>query len=62
MPSRCSLGLWRKLDHFAAAQARREWGRGVEVRALAGATLGVVGLGNIGRAVARAARQRSTCG
>ena len=50
------LGLWRQIDRFAAAQARREWtGRGVEVRELRGATMAIVGLGNIGQAVARAA-------
>jgi phosphoglycerate dehydrogenase-like enzyme len=48
------LGLCRKLELFAAAQPRREWvGRGVEVRGLHGATLAIVGLGNIGQAVAR---------
>jgi len=50
------LGLWRQIDRFAAAQARREWtGRGVEVRELRGATMAIVGLGNLGQAVARAA-------
>lgn len=51
------LALWRQLDGFAEAQRRHEWaGRGVEVRALRDATIAIVGLGNIGRAVARAAK------
>ena len=51
------LGLARQIDRFAAAQQRREWvGRGVELRELSDATLAIVGLGNIGRAVARAAK------
>jgi phosphoglycerate dehydrogenase-like enzyme len=50
------LGLWRQIDRFAAAQERAEWiGRGVEVRELRDATMAIVGLGNIGQAVARAA-------
>jgi phosphoglycerate dehydrogenase-like enzyme len=50
------LGLWRQLDRFAGAQHRQEWiGRGVEVRELRDATMAIVGLGNIGQAVARAA-------
>ena len=50
------LGLWRQLDRFADAQERREWvGRGVELRELRDATMAIVGLGNIGQAVARAA-------
>lgn len=50
------LGLWRRLDRFADAQRRAEWaGRGVELRALHGATMAIVGLGNIGRATAKIA-------
>jgi phosphoglycerate dehydrogenase-like enzyme len=50
------LGLWRQFDRFADAQRRREWvGRGVELRELRDATMAIVGLGNIGQAVARAA-------
>jgi len=50
------LGLWRRLDVFVAARERGEWaGRGVELRALRGATMAIVGLGNIGQATARAA-------
>ncbi len=48
------FALVRRLDHFHAAQDRREWQPAV-VRELDGATMGIVGLGNIGRAVARAA-------
>jgi phosphoglycerate dehydrogenase-like enzyme len=51
------LGLTRQIDRFAAAQRRREWlGRGTAVRELRDATMAIVGLGNIGRAVARAAK------
>jgi phosphoglycerate dehydrogenase-like enzyme len=50
------LGLWRKLDLYSAAQRRGEWiGRGTEVRELRDATMAIVGLGNIGQAVARVA-------
>ena len=49
------FGLSRKLQIFNAAQQRQEWaGRGVELRLLHGSTLAIVGLGNIGQAVARA--------
>jgi len=51
------LGLARLLERFGQAQRRGEWiGRGVEVRELRDATMAIVGLGNIGRAVARAAK------
>ncbi len=51
------LGLARQIDRFAAAQQRRAWvGRGVELRELSDSTLAIVGLGNIGLAVARAAK------
>jgi len=51
------LGLYRLVERFAQAQRRGEWiGRGVEVRELRDATMAIVGLGNIGRAVARAAK------
>jgi phosphoglycerate dehydrogenase-like enzyme len=51
------LGLWRKLDLYSAAQRRGEWiGRGTEVRELRDATMAIVGLGNIGQAVARVAK------
>jgi len=51
------LGLWRRLDVFADAQRRGAWaGRGIELRELRGATMAIVGLGNIGRATARAAQ------
>jgi len=51
------FGLARQIDRFAAAQQRREWvGRGVELRELSDTTLAIVGLGNIGLAVARAAK------
>lgn len=50
------LALWRQLAVFQEAQQRAAWaGRGVELRALQGATMAIVGLGNIGRATARAA-------
>jgi len=50
------LGLWRQLDVFRDAQRRGVWaGRGIELRELHGATMAIVGLGNIGRATARAA-------
>ena len=49
------FALARRLGHFRAAQERREWSPAV-VRELHGATIGIVGLGNIGQAVARAAQ------
>ena len=51
------FGLARRLEMFSTAQRRGEWiGRGVEVRELRDATMAVVGLGNIGQAIARAAK------
>lgn len=50
------LAFARRLDVYARAQARHEWAAHEQPRDLAGATLGIVGLGAIGRAVARAAR------
>lgn len=53
------LHFARGLDLAAAAQARRAWdkapfvGADTPVRELAGSTLGILGLGGIGRAVAR---------
>ncbi len=49
------FAMWRRLDEFHAAQQRREW-QLREVRELQDATMAIVGLGNIGRAVARAAQ------
>jgi phosphoglycerate dehydrogenase-like enzyme len=49
------LALWRRLDEFRADQRRRHWEMR-PVRELRDATLAIVGLGNIGRAVARAAK------
>ena len=55
------LHFARGLDHAVRAQARSEWrsdlyeGTDSGVREIAGATLGIVGLGGIGRAVARRA-------
>ncbi len=50
------LGLWRRLDLFSEAQRAGRWaGRGVELRELRGATMAIVGLGNIGRATAKIA-------
>lgn len=56
------LHFARGLDHAVSAQRRREWGAaafedpGSGVFELAGATLGIIGYGGIGRAVARRAR------
>jgi phosphoglycerate dehydrogenase-like enzyme len=51
------FGLSRLLARFADAQRQAQWvGRGVEVRGLHGTTMAIVGLGNIGRAVARVAK------
>ncbi len=51
------FGLWRKLDVMIEAQRRSAWaGRGIELRELRGATMAIIGLGNIGRATARAAQ------
>lgn len=49
------FGLWRRLDEFRAAQRQSDW-KLVEVRELQGATMAIVGLGNIGTALARAAK------
>jgi phosphoglycerate dehydrogenase-like enzyme len=49
------FGIYRRLDEFRADQRRRHWEQR-EVRELRDATMGIVGLGNIGRAVARAAK------
>jgi phosphoglycerate dehydrogenase-like enzyme len=50
------FGIWRKLDVMIDAQRRGAWaGRGIELRGLSGATMAIVGLGNIGQATARAA-------
>jgi phosphoglycerate dehydrogenase-like enzyme len=50
--------LWvtQNIAAYRAAQARREWIQHVAPRRLAGKTMAVVGLGDIGRLVARAAR------
>jgi phosphoglycerate dehydrogenase-like enzyme len=47
--------LWRRMDDFGAAQRRALW-QVKTVRGLGGATMAIVGLGNIGSAVARAAK------
>jgi phosphoglycerate dehydrogenase-like enzyme len=49
------LALWRRMDEFRDAQRRRAWELKV-VRGLGGSTMLIVGLGNIGGAVARAAK------
>ncbi len=52
------FAMWRRLGDYRDAQGRREW-MGREkggVRALRDATMAIVGLGNIGQAVARIAR------
>jgi phosphoglycerate dehydrogenase-like enzyme len=55
------LALARKIPQAARFQEKREWGQdatwnvGVHPREIAGATLGLIGLGSIGCAVARAA-------
>lgn len=49
------FSLTRQLPYFFRAQDRRQWAPRV-VEELHGRTLAIVGLGNIGRAVARAAR------
>src|SRR5437773_5184722 len=52
------LSLTRALREFEQFQERREWGRGVnrgELVAIKGLTMGIVGFGNIGRAIARRA-------
>lgn len=50
-----ALSLTRRLGEFRAAQARREWAP-LAVGELQDATIAIVGLGNIGRAVAVAAK------
>lgn len=47
--------LWRRMDDFRAAQRRAVW-EVKTVRGLREATMAIVGLGNIGGAVARAAK------
>jgi phosphoglycerate dehydrogenase-like enzyme len=52
------LALTRTLPGFAAHQQSHEWGRGevgVGMRGIKGLTMGIVGFGNIGRAIARRA-------
>lgn len=49
------LAQWRRMDEFRDCQRRGEWRVG-EVRELEGATMAIVGLGNIGQAVARVAK------
>ncbi len=55
------LALAKKIPQAAALQKKREWGkeqiwsRGTHPKEIAGATLGLVGLGSIGRRVARMA-------
>jgi phosphoglycerate dehydrogenase-like enzyme len=49
------FGIYHRLDEFRADQRRRHWEL-KEVRELRDATMAIVGLGNIGRAVARAAK------
>jgi phosphoglycerate dehydrogenase-like enzyme len=49
------FGIWRRLDEFRADQRGRHWEQ-KEVRELRDATMAIVGLGNIGGAVARAAK------
>jgi len=47
------LSFARGLPHFVRAQAERKWQKGAPVIHLGGTTLGVVGLGGIGLAVAQ---------
>ena len=47
------LSFARGLHHFVRAQAERKWQKGAPVIHLGGTTLGVVGLGGIGLAVAQ---------
>ena len=50
--------LWvtQRMEAYRRAQARREWLQHVPPERLAGKTMAIVGLGDIGRVVARAAR------
>jgi phosphoglycerate dehydrogenase-like enzyme len=52
------LALTRALPEYAAFQQRQEWGRGQvrdRMRGIKGLTMGIVGFGNIGRAIAHRA-------
>ncbi len=52
------LSLTRALPEYAAFQAREAWGRGLvrdRMRGIKGLTMGIVGFGNIGRAIAHRA-------
>lgn len=50
--------LWvtQRMDAYRRAQARREWTQHLPPERLAGQTIALVGLGDIGRVIARAAR------
>jgi phosphoglycerate dehydrogenase-like enzyme len=51
------ISLTRGFPHLARAQAERRWGQPLEFKpiGLSGRTMGVIGLGNIGKAIARVA-------
>jgi phosphoglycerate dehydrogenase-like enzyme len=52
------LALTRCLPGFAANQVKHEWGRGAAVESMCGIkgmTMGIIGFGNIGRAIAKRA-------
>lgn len=46
-----ALDFWRDGAHYRASQERREW-RGIPQRSMEGATVGVLGVGAIGRVIA----------
>ncbi|HMH49414.1 MAG TPA: D-2-hydroxyacid dehydrogenase [Candidatus Acidoferrum sp.] len=52
-----SLWVTQRMAQYREAQTRREWIQHHPPERLAGKTMAIVGLGDIGRAVARAARQ-----